>query len=219
MTLRSFIRRSRAWFMISGVAVFVGAACTPPDDNFPWFSASYTSSGQCGVQNYSDPVNIIFDGDAGYPQNVLRATEQHAGWTNTEGEHQNLGVATQPPPNHTNRTCKGMDGQRASGRYTRFHVRIWGIPAAAGRLTAAAAHHEDFNALTNCFPLGHAVDANGSNGSGFDQGRVKLVDTFQLGGHIAEGKWWGNTQNFQQCDGDTASSDGIGVNIQLNNVH
>ena len=71
--------------------------------------------------------------------------------------------------------------------------------------TIGDAHHED---LTYC---GHAVDANGSTGSGFDQGRRELRIQMENGGHGWYSEFWGNTQNFQQCDGDYASSDGYTV--------
>ncbi|MEJ7569171.1 MAG: hypothetical protein WKF41_13000 [Gaiellaceae bacterium] len=71
--------------------------------------------------------------------------------------------------------------------------------------TIGDAHHED---LTYC---GHAVDANGANGSGFDQGRQNLRINLENGGHSWRSEFWGNTQNFQQCDGDYASSDGYTV--------
>lgn len=144
---------------------------------------------------------------------AARNTRVHAGWSNTSGGTQSLYVTAAPGL----LTCQSMKYQRASGAWSRFHVRFWRVPESSGssKLVPAGAHHEDF--VWSC--PGHAVDSNGPTGSGFDWGRRELVDRFQAGGHWAEGKWWGNTRNFKQCDGDWAGSDGIGVVIGNNHRH
>lgn len=200
--------------LVTRLAVLAGAAlffitCS----GFPRFSRAYTANGLCQDQNYSDPVNLVFDGTYGSAGNTIRGIENHNNWTDTSGSGQNLGVAINTTGSYS---CNAMYGQRASGTFTRFHVRIWNIPAATGRLVAGSAHHEDFITIPPC---GHAVDSNGSNGSGFDQGRRKLVDGWQAHGHSADGVWWGNTRNFQQCDGDMAGSDGVGVVLNQPHAH
>jgi hypothetical protein len=63
---------------------------------------------------------------------------------------------------------------------------------------------------------GHAVDANGPSGSGFDQGRREVrIRVGDAAGHSWYTQNWGNTNNFQQCDGDWARSDGIVTFINL----
>jgi hypothetical protein len=66
-------------------------------------------------------------------------------------------------------------------------------------------------------PVG--ADANGPSGSGFDQGRNSLKLSFVNAGHTWYPAWWGNTQNFQQCDGDYAGSDGYTYYIHLHQVN
>lgn len=129
---------------------------------------------------------------------------------NTDGGTQSLGVGSA-------KSCNVMQYQVASGSLSRFHVRLWRIPGTSGasKLAAGAVHHEDF--VLEC--PGHAVDSNGGTGSGFDWGRRELVDQFQAGGHDAVGKLWGNTANFEQCDGDFARSNGVGVVVSNNHRH
>ena len=86
-----------------------------------------------------------------------------------------------------------------------------------GWTAVGAAHHEDLVLFP--VPCGHAVDSNGSRGSGFDQGRDELRDRFAAAGHAWYRVWWGNTQSFKQCDGDYAASDGWTVFVQLHQVN
>ena len=69
------------------------------------------------------------------------------------------------------------------------------------------------------FPCGHAVDANGPGGSGFDQGRDALEAAFVAAGHVTSRAWWGNTQSLKQCDGDFAASDGWTLFVRLHQVN
>lgn len=180
---------------------------------FPWFSGEYTIGGSNCAENLKDPVNAVFKGNRGAAA-AARNTVVHTGWSNTSGGTQSLWVVKDAGPVWT---CQAMKYQRASGSWSRFHVRYWRVPESSGdsKLSPATPHHEDF--VVSC--PGHAVDSNGPTGSGFDWGRRELVDKFQNGGHTAEGKWWGNTQNFKQCDDDWAGSDGVGVVIGNNHRH
>lgn len=158
----------------------------------------------CTTQSRVDPVNIVFYdwGTQGRAENTI---ETHAGWTDTSGSTQYF---------YANGSCYVMSSQRASGGSTdsRFHIRLHPIyyDNYWGWTTIGDAHHEDF--VWYC--PGHAVDANGPSGSGFDQGRNTLADAHYYGGHNTYTYWWGNTQNFQQCDGDYAGSDGYTEFIQ-----
>lgn len=176
--------------------------------SFPWFSDPYTGSGSsCG--GAVDPINLVWKGTNAWADDVARNIEVHAGWTDTSGSTQSIHVPS-------GGGCRSMDRQRASAgsTSTRYHIRLWRVTGTDGadKLVIGDAHHEDF-----VWYCGHAVDSNGSNGSGFDQGRRRLVDAFST--HYEEGNWWGNTRNFQQCDGDWAGSDGIGVKIGNDHRH
>ena len=155
-----------------------------------------------------DPINVVFTtwGTWGRGESQV---ESHAGWSAASGSAQSF-------TDHGG--CVPMHTQRASGHGSRFHIRLRGQHADAtlGWTAAAAAHHEDLV----LFPLacGHAVDANGPAGSGFDQGRDELLTRFTNAGHSSYRVWWGNTQSFKQCDGDYAGSDGWTVFIQLHQV-
>ena len=159
--------------------------------------------------NRTDPVNVVFTswGTWGRAESQV---ESHASWTTASGAMQSFGDHDSCSPLHT---------QRASGDGSRFHVRVRGQhpDATLGWTALAAAHHEDLVIVP--LPCGHAVDANGPSGSGFDRGRDELERRFAGAGHTSYRVWWGNTQSFKQCDGDYAGSDGWTVFIQLHQVN
>jgi hypothetical protein len=162
-------------------------------------TGDYTHTGCPGTTwNRVDPINFVF-WDWGTIGRAENSIQHHAGWTNTSG-------AAQTFVDHGN--CYSQASQRASGTYSRYHIRLHPIheDADLGWTTVGDAHHEDW--ISYC---GHAVDANGPNGSGFDQGRRQLRILLENGGHPWYSRWWGNTQNFRQCDGDYAGSDGYTV--------
>jgi hypothetical protein len=156
----------------------------------------------------SDPVNVLFH-DWGTWGRAVSQLGAHARWTDASGSGQSF-------VDHG--TCAPMHAQRASGHGSRFHVRLRGQhwDPALGWTALAAVHHEDLVVFP--VPCGHAVDANGSRGSGFDQGRDELLRAFAAAGHGVSLVWWGNTQSFKQCDGDWASSDGWAALIRLHQV-
>lgn len=157
----------------------------------------------------SDPVNVVFHAWGTWGR-AASQVESHAGWTATSGSSQVF-------LDHGG--CSPLHVQRASGEGSRFHVRIRGQhwDPALGWAATAGAHHEDIVLFP--LPCGHAVDANGPGGSGFDQGRDELETRFRGAGHATARVWWGNTQSFKQCDGDYASSDGWTVFIRLHQVN
>ena len=167
-------------------------------------SACPASSG-----NRVDPLNVLFRTWGTYGR-ALSQTQSHAGWGDDGGTAQSF-------VDHA--ACASMHGQRASARVlaSRFHVRVRGQheDPALGWTATGDAHHEDL-----VFPCGHAVDSNGTEGSGFDQGRNELRSRFASSGHVvSSGNWWGNTQNFKQCDGDLAGSNGYTTYITLHQVN
>ncbi len=158
--------------------------------------------------NRVDPVNVVFKGWGTWGRAAAQI-EAHAGWTVTSG-------STLSFVDHG--VCAAMHTQRASGHASRFHVRLRGQhwDPVLGWTALAGAHHEDL--VVYPFPCGHAVDANGSAGSGFDRGRDDLLRAFAGAGHPVSMAWWGNTQSFKQCDGDWARSDGWTAVIALHQV-
>lgn len=159
--------------------------------------------------NRVDPLNVLFT-TWGTHGRALAQTRSHAGWSDEGGSAQTF-------VDHA--TCSSMHGQRASASIfrSRFHVRVRGQheDANLGWAATGDAHHEDF--VLTC---GHAVDANGPGGSGFDQGRNELREAMAAAGHaVSTGNWWGNTQNFKQCDGDLAGSNGYTTYITLHQVN
>jgi hypothetical protein len=184
---------------VSTCALVVTAAGTAHFD-----TGHYTHRG-CPASNYDriDPINFVFWdwGTIGRAENAIVA---HAGWANTSGSSQTF-------VDHG--ACYAMSGQRASAGATssRYHIRLHPVHAdgALGWTTVGGVHHEDL--VWNC---GHAVDSNGPGGSGFDQGRRQLRTLLENAGHSWYSRWWGNTQNFKQCDGDYAASDGYTVFVR-----
>jgi hypothetical protein len=123
----------------------------------------------------------------------------------------------------------------------RWHTRLWFVPATNGKSelkTVGTPHHEDLVANNSWLPFGlgdneceveyvgvdwkiagHAVDEGGikqnddENGSGFDWGRERLGEQFKKHDYEVIPENWGNTEEFQQCDGDWAGSNGRGLSI------
>jgi hypothetical protein len=169
-------------------------------------------SNNCDVGSRKDPINVVFYtwGTFGRVDSQIRS---HAGWVDTN-------AAVQEFADHGN--CNDMHDDLASGEGSRYHIRFRGQheDASLGWPAWGNVHHEDDVGFPQCLPNGgHAVDANGPNGSGYDQGRAQLANAMSMGGHSYYYTWWGNTQNFEQCDGDMAGSDGNTVFIQLHQVN
>ena len=200
-------RAARGLFaVVIAVGVLVGAQ--PGSAHFQTYP--YTlSSCPAAYEAQVDPINFVF-WESGSSPSALSNIAAHAGWTNTSG-------STQYFSDHG--TCRSMDGQRASacGTCTRFHVRVEAVADADptwGVTSRGDAHHEDF-----VWYCGHAVDSNGASGSGFDQGRRELRQRLEAGGHGWQSRYWGNTRNFRQCDGDYAGSDGYTVFARIGHPH
>jgi hypothetical protein len=204
--------RGTAIFRPATALVLAGAALTlarPASAHFD-SSSKYTHSDcPATAENRVDPINVVFSSWGTWGR-ALNQIEAHAGWTDTSGSGQTF-------VDHG--ACYAMHAQRASGTGTRFHIRVRGQhpDAVLGWTATGDAHHEDLVMFP--VPCGHAVDADGPEGSGFDQGRDELERRFAAAGHATSRVWWGNTQSFEQCDGDYASSDGWTVFVELHQVN
>jgi hypothetical protein len=170
-----------------------------------------------------DPINIVYTGYADAARTVNHIGH-HTSWDRGGG-------GTQSFSSHG--VCGEMYAQKATGcgvfnlgtiACDRFHIRVkktYHSDGTLGATTRGDAHHEDWvdSVWTDCWPGNHAVDSNGSNGSGFDQGRRQMRmafrDGYDAGNHWWFSRYWGNTRNFKQCDGDYAGSDGYTVYIRL----
>ncbi len=188
-------------FLVSGAVALVAATSA-----YAHFETGRFTHSRCAgtAESRVDPINVVFWDWATWD----RAADQlaaHAGWTNASGSEQFF---------FDHGSCHAMSGQRASGgaSSTRFHIRVHPVhwDSQLGWTAVGDAHHEDL-----VFPCGHAVDANGPAGSGFDQGRRELRARMEQGGHGWRSEWWGNTANFRQCDGDYAGSDGYTVFVRV----
>ncbi len=172
-------------------------------------SADYSGE-DCGT-DHIDPVGVMFRGKWAGPENVANKTAKFANWLNeSNAGAQDLKVKESDGVYR----CRETDMARSSHNDilpgSRFHVRLWFIPATAGHpkvRTVGTPHHED---LKIC---GHAVDQNGPEGSGFDIGRQALKRAFVDYNHKVRSEKWGNTLLKEQCDGGWAGSNGWGVNI------
>lgn len=204
------VTRLTAWLVLGlPIAVVALSIAVPAAAHFDG-SDRYTHGGcPAAAGNRVDPLNVLFRA-WGTHGRALSQTQSHAGWGDDGG-------STQSFADHG--SCAAMHGQRASAGLlsSRYHVRVRGQheDAVLGWTATGAAHHEDL--VLTC---GHAVDSNGPEGSGFDQGRNELRSRFASAGHaISTGNWWGNTQNFKQCDGDLAGSNGYTTYITLHQVN
>jgi hypothetical protein len=162
-----------------------------------------------------DPVNIVF-WDKADNGTTKKNIQYHPIWYVGGG-------STQYFSSHG--VCGEMYDQEATNCAfcTRFHIRYkktYESDAQLGVTSRGDAHHEDWVVTCHYGLGGHAVDKNGDNGSGFDQGRKKMRLGFDgEPGHPWASHWWGNTRNFKQCDGDYAGSDGYTVFIKLPHDH
>jgi hypothetical protein len=198
----------RASFL--SVLVALGAALAGPASAHFDSSSRYTyRTCPATVESRVDPVNVVFHGWGTWGR-AASQIESHAGWTSTSGSSQSFA-------DHGG--CYEMHAQRASGEGTRYHVRVRGQhpDTSLGWTATGDAHHEDLVVFP--VPCGHAVDSNGPEGSGFDQGREELRLRLESAGHPTYRVWWGNTRSFKQCDGDYASSDGWVVFVAVHQVN
>lgn len=187
-------------------------------------------NGQCVTSNRVDPVTVVFTNLATTDrvnQNVNQHTDLDSG---ASFSPQHFGV---------NGGCFEQSVDKSScgaQACTRFHIRGRQSPvthAIYGTTTQSTPHHEDWipsytdpscNIGIPGFLGNHAVDKGGveTQGgiySGFSWGRDHIFDGFFAAGHVVEVVYWGNTQEFPQCDGDLAGSDGFVYYIKISHGH
>lgn len=200
----------RRTLLVPAAILALGAALAGPASAHFDASTRYTSRA-CPATSETrvDPINVVFH-TWGTWGRVASQVEAHARWTSTSG-------STQFFSDHGG--CYEAHAQRASGERSRFHVRIRGQhpDTSLGWTATGDAHHEDLVVFP--VPCGHAVDANGPEGSGFDQGREELRRRLEAAGHPGSLVWWGNTRSFKQCDGDYAASDGWVLYVSVHQVN
>lgn len=175
---------------------------------------TYEDEGTC--LSAKDPINLIFSGSSGFPNDVdahaLRS--DHGGWTDHPGTVQYF---------RDHGLCQPMDNANADGgpEAGRFHMRYnqgLGFDPDWKFYTVANAHHEDYVLWSpwnfNCGPPGgHAVDGNENEPpGGYNKGRAEIWWNWTVLANDPHVKiWqenWGNTDQFEQCDGDKAWSNG-----------
>ena len=193
------------WLSAIGVSLaLVLFAPSRGDAHFVQSSYAFGANG-CTVEQRSDPVTMIFYGSLGTAAYSDATVRSFAGWTWRTGNDQWL---------QSHGLCNQFNFQDASAiTLTRYHVRLWQMPGLDLKdryVTYATPHHEDFVIGGGCgIPGNHAIDANGSQGSGFDQGRTQLGTIIGRTYPLGDIQNWQNTQTFRQCDGDLASSNGL----------
>jgi len=187
------------------VAAFAASASSGVNlDSWPYTHTACPGNSS----NRADPVNFALY-DHGTIGRITNQVSYHAHWSDTGGSTQSFGE-------RSTGSCFHMDAQAASGNVwnSRYHIRFHHLTKQDPSyfdVTVGDAHHEDF--VWTC--PGHAVDQDGPQGSGFDQGRRNLRQNMEAGGHYWWSTWWGNTQQFTQCDGGVANSDGYTVFVQI----
>lgn len=176
-------------------------------------TSRYTYDGVCGHDSRVDPLNVAFYtwGTWGRAEDQVQA---HAGWSDDGGSHQLFSDHSACYDQHTQRASDGISSSR-------YHIRIRGQhdDPSWGWTATGDAHYEDIVYPECGFFPGHAVRENGPTGSGFDWGRNQLAVSMGSAGHYYYYAWAGSTQNFRQCDGQYARSDGNAAMIQLHQVN
>lgn len=202
--------------LVLASTVIALSAVVTADAHFTQPRYSYKTSGSC--QNPTDPVSLVYYGDAATSRLTVRDIKKHLGWTPRNASGQYI---------RDHGDCRGMYTDPASGPNdkSRYHVRIWGMQSKDSRgrwETVGTPHHEDWIAYSpanpRCGAGKHAVDKGAVDtddpndrtreGSGFDMGRRKIRQKVNTRQHDIKLVDLRNTQSFIQCDDDPAGSNG-----------
>jgi hypothetical protein len=194
----------------AGVLVVILAGLIFPGAGAAHFQSGGYSHRDADCASRVDPITVVFY-EWGWPDRVRNHLNRHGGWDGGDGGGQFFA-------SHGN--CESAQGHSESGCAvcTRYHIRLRKTEHAAddvGVTTTGTPHHEDWVKTCNGGFGGHAVDKGGVERgeglqSGFDQGRSRIYSILVGEPDHAYGgsAYWGNTQEFKQCDGDWAGSHG-----------
>ncbi len=198
------------------------------------------SDSDCNEDSRTDPIGVLFRGRRASAHNVADQIEAHSGWDHDVNKSQYARVLNSAGGYNCRYADHSLASASDTEipPPPRWHTRLWFVPATSGSSelkTVGTPHHEDFVPYDHLNPFSdndcalhyvidwkvgsHAVDEGGiyqdddDNGSGFDQGREKLREQFAKNGHKVASEPWGNSFEFQQCDGDKAGSNGHGLII------
>ena len=190
-------------------------ALTLPSAAAAHFNSGLYSHRANNCSSRSDPITVVFYAYA-TGSRTLNHIKAHTGWGGGSGGGQYFA---------SHGICGAGTQHAESGLFTRYHIRMRktydGDTTWRGTTTVGTPHHEDWIDTINeldCWPGNHAVDKGGvsqpypynQGNSGFDQGRKRIFNALygQSGHTYALSENWGNTQEFKQCDGDWAGSNG-----------
>lgn len=194
---------------LAGVAAVL-AALAFPGAAAAHFQTGYYSHKNSDCASRIDPITVVFYewGTADRSENHIR---YHSGWGGGNGGGQHFA---------SHGVCGGgtRHAESGCGFCTRYHIRMrktYHADETLGVTTTGTPHHEDWVPSCKAGLGGHAVDKGGVDKgeglqSGFDQGRSRIYSIlYGKPGHPFGGTtYWGNTQEFKQCDNDWAGSHG-----------
>jgi hypothetical protein len=206
-------RRPASRTLVGAVVAAAVLGATSADAHAPSSVTSFYVWANSTCTSKAEPITIVFTGFA----NATRAAnhvQKHTVWAVTSGNTRYL------KGHFTNPSCRLQNWQRSAGLAgDRWHMRGRTIHALSSTdvTTLASAHRESIKAC------GHVVKpAAGGVPSGFDQGREKLYEKFGgaagIVGHPPASVNWGNSTNFQQCDGSYAGANGKVYSIGVPNA-
>lgn len=199
LQLRYATARRGARVALSAAAVTTSLFVSAVDAHADFAVYPYTHGSGCSGR--IDPITFVYYGQTAHQNNSLNHTATHMGWRNSDGSNQTFS-------SHGN--CRTQHWQRADscGICNRYHTRAgqtWHQDLLGRYETVLTPHHEEISVAHLC----HAVDGNGSRGSGFDKARSAMIRGHLYTHHYwGDYAYWGNTATRRQCDGDRAGSNG-----------
>lgn len=164
------------------------------------FDSGQYSHNSSGCNSPVNPVSMVFY-NQGTADNAIYHVYHHSGWDGTVIEQGQYFASIY------HLVCRFQNGASADGYVfeTRHHVRFRQSYDADGTFGITTVGTPHFEKKVGC---GHAVYPTSNGVSGFDTARRDLGDSMGAGGHNTWYVGWGNTQNFTQCNGWIAASNG-----------
>ena len=195
--------------VVVGAALFVPVAAA--DHYQYWDGYSY---GNSTCTDRKDPVTVFFvkHGFTSYTNdNIKHHTSLDAGSSPGAQKFWRSGQCLSQTIDRSNCVIIVCNRKHIRGRLSAFSTSVHGWQH------GTTPHVEQWKPLPPCWG-NHAVNGNGPNGSGFDQGREYFRARFNPS-HGVSFYYWGNTQSMQQCNGNWAGSNGWVINIFLPHTH